>query len=404
MFWWYTGFNIGVGIVLTIIGWLPFEKEVLPRAQPVPSWDYVGRPHLYGSGDSLWLVVCTKEAHEFTDGSLQIRTSLDGGETWQIDSVFGEPSDLADIMLQDTARGQELYPQGFSFGRCANGDFLIIAMMSYVGTTPWGFAVTAFNFSTERNNIYRSTDLGVTWALQDSLESFIDFPFFDPGDLRSNWTTTTSQITVLSDGALYHTSKPFPPDSLSFVDSVITGGTKKITRIWRSVDDGYTWTKIKDLWGPNNGGLNEAGIAIVDSAGTDIMVVMNRAINENNTWVYRLTVPGYAIIDSFNIRAQVENNTGAMQQPRLWIFPDEPRRIYCFARNRILESTHKNSIWWSDDYGKNWTELDLESTTYVDGGYVECVKISNGNMICAAMGGTSNVNNPIIYKLSPDTE
>ena len=84
----------------------------------------------------------------------------------------------------------------------------------------------------------------------------------------------------------------------------------------------------------------------------------------------------------------IGKEVGAVQQPKLRRFDDEPNRLYLFGRDRIEEYVQRNALWYSDDQGKSWTQIPLDEKMFRDTGYGEALKRKDGSLYYLGYRGT----------------
>ncbi len=165
-------------------------------------------------------------------------------------------------------------------GRCGH---------SSAATPDGGIVLTGGNvggtWPLERNDVWQSTDYGAAWTLMTA---------------GAGWSPRA-----------YHTSIAMPDGSIVLMGGK-TGGTRSVNDVWRSTDNGATWTQVTAGagWMPR---AYHTSVAMPDSS----IVLMGGGRDLNDVWRFApagsrdlnpshvYTVPG-----NYTVALQVYNATG----------------------------------------------------------------------------------------------
>jgi Neuraminidase (sialidase) len=150
--------------------------------------------------------------------------------------------------------------------------------------------------------------------------------------------------------------------------------------LYRSTDNGKTWQHVSRL-GETTDQVNETGI---EHLGGSTLITVHRTRGEQNTLLRRSDDMG----KTWGPFVDIGKEVGAVQQPRLRRFADEPNRLYLFGRDRIKEYDQRNSIWYSDDEGNTWTQIPLDEKLFRDTGYGDALKRKEGTLYYLGYRGT----------------
>lgn len=166
--------------------------------------------------------------------------------------------------------------------------------------------------------------------------------------------------------------------------------------LYKSTDNGKSWQHVARI-GETAEEVNETGIEYL---GGTTLVTVHRTRLEHNTLLRRSDDMG----KTWQPLVDIGKDVGAVQQPKLRRFADEPSRLYLFGRDRIEEYVQRNSVWYSDDRGNTWTSIPLDETMFRDTGYGEALKRKDGSLYCLSYRGSDAKADMWEYVLRPTVQ
>lgn len=157
----------------------------------------------------------------------------------------------------------------------------------------------------------------------------------------------------------------------------------------KSTDHGATWSLVSEVIGTGTD-ANES--AIVHTGGNNLLVIA-RSTSETMTFKAVSNDLG----NSWTV-TDVTSQLGVVQRPKLKYLGD---RLYLFGRNRLAETSQRTGLWWSDDDGNSWDGPFLpNSTIFNDCGYCDMLPRANGELYLVTYEGTSDVASLVAYEIA----
>lgn len=344
----------------------------------VNTWSSNGPP----GGHFMFLKASSTEANVFYAAySRSLHKSIDGGDTWtrirdftsQVNALVVDPSDGRRIFVVSMDEGLFRSDDGGS-------TFTHVASS---GSGIWGVGLsgTTLFYSTNSRQVFRSPDLGATWAATAALApQVLPLILVDPGDANSVFGFNGNFLVRSTNGGTSWTQSSttgyLTDVALIAANTFIGVGHDGI---YRSVDNGVQWTRVHA-----NGffrGLaldpNVSGVAIAGSGVHTPRAPLFRTDDFGATWRSIGTAPngpGEGIsIGLGSPRILVVNSTGArrsLDTAATWIEATRPpiastahmattvapnSKVYALSSGFIGGST----ALYSSSAGSGWTRLNL---------------------------------------------
>ena len=291
---------------------------------------------------------------------MRIRFSSDEGRTWSDADRFSDGSVVDGAPFEANDPTNEM-SEGIIL-TCPNNDLLVHGRENnnrqYYGT--WQF---------------RSRDGGRSWQNEGRILGRLG--------IRTSLGHTVVGKTIYLPLMLYDHEPP-------------TLGSSSTLELYKSEDNGKTWLHVSRIAGPADP-VNETGIEHLDAT---TLITVHRTKNERNTLLRRSDDMG----KTWGALVDLGKEVGAVQQPRLRRFPDEPGRLYLFGRDRIEEHIQRNCLWFSDDDGKSWTRVPLDERMFSDTGYGDALKRRDGSLYFMGYRGTDDEAEMWRYLLRPQID
>jgi len=322
------------------------DKEIIASREGHGELDWLGRARI-ANKDGIWVLVYFQSQGHGTrplGKTAHIKFSKDEGRTWTAPDRWFDGSGIEGMPLELPRPDSEL----------SEGELLV---------APNGDLLLFVNYRTAGRQFgclqYRSTDSGKSWIAQGLLDNKTEL-----------WMPHDS---VVADGKIYMGV---------IVDQGADRKPPLKVALYVSGDNGENWEQ-RSFPGEAGDGLNESGITLAPD-GSLLMVF--RTIKERTTKMRRSRDLG----KTWEPLVDITYGVGVVQQPHLDVFPDAPRRIYLFGRDRFEEHSQRNGLWFSDDSGKTWDNIDLDAEVWNDSGYGNSVKKANGDLYYVGYLGTDH--------------
>jgi hypothetical protein len=310
------------------------------------TYDWGARPRMIKRASTGVIVAVWKEStqHELGDGYFNINFSNDDGATWTANNTKIGGGAVTGFPYVKTAPSADQCDDVLLL-ECANGDLLLISH-ERLDTAPPNDWITNWQ--------HRSTDGGETWTAEANLASLLP----DVADAKKFWAFYDYEIIGTD---LYICAAQYDTD---FDDSKVT--------LWKSTDDGATYTKVSDIFAYDDTtpDPNETGILHL---GSGEMMVVTRTRDLNKTLIRRSTDYG-ATWGTIQDASDLFGGIG-IHQPCLRKVGE---RIFLFGRWYSTSTYWKNGMWYSDDEGITWSQVVLDNIGNSDMGYFMAVLKDDG--------------------------
>ena len=336
------------------------ERTLVIPTSPEATW--VGRGRLaVRRGEWLYAYV-RGHHHGGTDVTkrIHLRFSTDEGRTWTATDTLpsgGKASGLPLGPVEEKIEAGEL-----DLIECPSGDLLIL-VREMVAVRP----VKGVGRPGTGMRQFRSTDGGRSWRDEGKPMSRA----VGAGDYRSS---------------LDHSIVGRDLFTLMIVPA---GGPKNAVLLLKSSDNGRTWERVSTI-NPGQEPIQETGLAHLGGAR---LMAVGRTVAENATLLSTSDDLGRTWKPWTDIAPQV----GVTQQPNLVVAGDKPSRVYLAGRLRTKEIVQRNGLWWTDDAGKSWRGGVLDEQDFVDAGYGDLRRRSDGAFVYLAYRGKDDVSNVYTY-------
>ncbi|MDO8539418.1 MAG: sialidase family protein [Opitutaceae bacterium] len=336
------------------------ERTLVIRTASDATW--VGRGRLAVRGREWLYAYVRGNHHGGTDVTkrIHVRFSTDEGRTWTASDTLPSGQKATGLPLgpiEEKVEAGEL-----DLIECPSGDLLIL-VREMVAVPP----TKGIGRPGKGMRQFRSTDGGKSWRDEGKPMSAA----VGGGDYRSS-------LDHCIIGRDIYTLMIVP-----------AGGPKNAVQLLKSTDNGHTWTRVSII-NPGQEPIQETGLAHL--GGTKLMAV-GRTVAENATLLSTSDDLGRTWKPWTDISPQV----GVTQQPNLVMLGDKPGRLYLVGRLRTKETVQRNGIWWTDDAGRTWRGGVLDEKDFVDTGYGDMRRRSDGAFVYVAYRGKDDLSNVYTY-------
>ena len=313
--------------------------------------------------DSQTLLVATDGGglHRSTDGGASWDIAIGGSDGFALRSVRFDRGSSTGVAMTSASLGVFLSTDSGTTFAAANGGLRLIDVQG-VAANPLDPAELAVTFAGNNDGgVYRSTDGGATWTLQDVPPTRWDGIGFAPD----------GTLYALSDGpstvapeALYRREPDgswtfLGPDQGTLFESdldvmrfsaddpglILLGGTDfgvagSEATVWRSANGGAGWSKVYEAASSDSGQVS--ALEIVQD-GSDLVQVATVIFGNPSGDVLRSIDGGLSWLSS-------GTGLGATAQPSdLCAFPDEPGTFY------LADRDFDGGLYVSVDAGQSWS-------------------------------------------------
>mgnify|MGYP006286971691 CR=1 FL=1 len=314
------------------------KKKTLFSGKNSSSW--LGRPLLLEK-EGFWILVYRKaNQHTFShDSRLHIRFSKNQGDSWTDEDVYIDGSPVSGFPIKGHS---DFEVAGGCLAKAPNEDLILLVReeRGVNGTYVW-----------------RSKDGGMSWA--------------DEGQINGDNTLLMGGQVVVVGEDLYASFWADPDADFS---------PPYKTVLYKSRDNGLSWKHLSDI---ASGGTDESALAYLGEK--EILAVL-RDTDSAETYFRKSKDLG----QSWGPLEVATDSLGVLQRPKLRVFPNEPERVYLFGRDSLPGNQNKTVVYYSDDGGFSWSfKFYPEENSYLDAGYCDMLRRTNGVFYMLSYAGTS---------------